>query len=109
MYTNTQAQESKPDCLVCGSEQLTFQVSSTDTLQALIDLLKANGALGLQGPSITSQSQTLYMQKPASLELATRKNLERALGEMVQDGEVLNVSDPVVENTFEVVVKFTDT
>lgn len=108
MYTNTQAQEAKPDCLVCGKEQITFQVSPTDSLQTLVDLLKANGAMGLQGPSLTSETQTLYMRKPASLELATRRNLERPLGDMVSDGEVVNVSDPAVENTFGVVIKFTD-
>ena len=109
MYTNTQAQESKVDCLVCGKEQVSLDVASSDTLEVLMDLLKgANGTTGLQGPSITSETQTLYMRKPASLEAATRKNLERPLKELISHGEVLNVSDPAVENTFSVLVRFTD-
>jgi len=105
VYTNTQAQENKPDCLVCGNEVLTLTIPSTDTLETLIETLKTNG-MGLQAPSLTSGAKTLYMRKPAMLEVATRPNLSKRLEELLNDGDEVVVSDPAVEKPFGVRVKF---
>jgi ubiquitin-activating enzyme E1 C len=91
--------EKKDDCPVCASTVRKMTVDPNMSLNRLIQELTV-GDLRLQNPSITAATSglTLYMQKPPSLEKATRKNLDKSLGELIQDGEELTVTDPMFSN-----------
>ena len=41
---------------------------------------------------------TIYMQKPPALEKATRPNLDKPLSALIENGEELTVTDPVLEH-----------
>lgn len=98
VYSHTFVYERKEDCPVCTSAVRKMTVSTTATLNELIQMLR-DGELRLTSPSITSGSgQTLYMQKPPALEKATRPNLDKPLSSLIQSGEELTVTDPVLEN-----------
>jgi ubiquitin-activating enzyme E1 C len=99
IYSHTFVYEKKDDCPVCASTVRKMTVDPNMSLNRLIQELTV-GDLRLQNPSITAATSglTLYMQKPPSLEKATRKNLDKSLGELIQDGEELTVTDPMFSN-----------
>lgn len=51
--------------------------------------------LKLKAPSLATADSTLYLRKPKSLEAATRPNLDKLMGDLVQDGAEITVTDPV--------------
>ena len=90
--------EQKEDCPVCTSTVQKLKVSKTLTLNELIQQLK-EGPLRLSAPSLVSASgKTLYMQKPPALQQATKANLDQALSVLVQSGEEVSVTDPLLES-----------
>ncbi len=98
VYSHTFVYERKEDCPVCTSAVRKLTISPNATLNELIQMLR-EGELRLKSPSITSGSgQTLYMQKPPALEKATRVNLDKSVSKLIQSGEELTVTDPVLEN-----------
>jgi hypothetical protein len=105
VYTFTTAHERREDCLVCGTTEVVVRAHPSRLLKDFIGELKANPQLQLAAPSITTDSATLYMQKPPSLEAATRANLDRPLKELMADGDVLSITDPTVQGSVTVVVK----
>ena len=51
-------------------------------------------------PSATTDShKTLYMTSPKALEQATKPNLNKTLGELIQDGENITVTDEALADT----------
>lgn len=88
IYTHSFELEKNPDCLVCGSSSLEITISSTATLQELIDLLLEMPKLQLKRPSLRTASVSLYMQAPKQLEVLTRPNLAKCVKEMVGDTEI---------------------
>eukprot|EP00957_Ditylum_brightwellii_P167586 12757938-Ditylum_brightwellii.AAC.1 len=90
--------ETKEDCPVCTSIVRKITVGQKTTLNELIQMLR-DGDLRLKNPSITSDSTTLYMQKPPPLEKATRPNLDKALSSLISDGEELAVTDSIFHNS----------
>lgn len=69
------------------------------TVNEWIQSTLKEGSLRLSSPSIVSASgTTLYMPKPPALERATRPNLDKPLSSLVQDGEELTVTDPLLES-----------
>lgn len=52
----------------------------------------------LRRPSIRAPEKSLYMQAPPPLEAATRPNLERPMSELVSEGEILHVTEPLMLN-----------
>eukprot|EP01027_Heterolobosea_sp_BB2_P015480 GEZU01022135.1.p1 GENE.GEZU01022135.1~~GEZU01022135.1.p1 ORF type:complete len:436 (-),score=125.25 GEZU01022135.1:60-1367(-) len=96
IYTYTYQNERKPDCNACGhGKPKPFEIQPTETLQDLLDRLKSSKEFQLQKPSIrTEDNRSLYMSHPAALERATRPNLSKTMGELVQDGLILSVTDP---------------
>lgn len=97
VHSHTFAYERKADCPVSTSSIQKMQVSRTSTLNQLIQQLR-DGPLRLKQPSITSASKTLYMQKPRALEQATRPNLDKHMETLIEDGEELTVTDPLLES-----------
>mmetsp|Transcript_15188 Transcript_15188/g.17355 ORF Transcript_15188/g.17355 Transcript_15188/m.17355 type:complete len:463 (-) Transcript_15188:167-1555(-) len=98
VYSHTYTPEKKDDCPVCSSVVRKMTVSAKMSLNELIQQLR-EGDLRLKAPSITSATGTLYMQKPPFLEKQTRPNLDKALNELIEDGEELTVTDPTFSHT----------
>lgn len=94
IYTYTFKHEQKPDCPVCGNIARDIDVDGEGTLQDFIDSLAILPGAQLKKPSVRTEDKTLYMQSLASLEKATRHNLEKKLKDLVSDGQEVGVSDP---------------
>lgn len=108
IYSHTFVYEQKSNCPVCTAQTHHLTLSSLTTLNSLLQQL-CDGEFRLKAPSITSSSKTLYMRKPVALEKATRGNLEKALKELIRNGEELVVTDPVLPDTsLGLVVNFLD-
>ena len=89
--------ERKEDCPVCTATVRKITLGKDDTLNQLIQLLR-DGDLRLHSPSLTTVSKTLYMPKPPALELATRPNLDKPLSSLIEPGEEITVTDPLLES-----------
>lgn len=99
VHSHTFAYEQKEDCPVCTSTVRKIHVSTSCTLNELIQHHLKDSSLRLSAPSIVSASgKTLYMQKPPALELATRPNLDKPMSTLVANGEELSVTDPLLES-----------
>jgi len=94
IYTYTFKHEKKDDCPVCGNLPRDLEVDSDWTLQELIENLAVLPGAQLKKPSVRAEGKSLYMQSPPSLEEATRPNLEKKLGDLVEDGHEIAVTDP---------------
>jgi NEDD8-activating enzyme E1 len=98
VYSHTFLYERNEECPVCSAKVQSMVLSKAMTVNELIVLL-GTGDLRLKAPSITSGSgSTIYMQKPPALEKATRPNLDRPVSSLIDDGEELTVTDPVLEH-----------
>lgn len=100
LYSPTFTYERKDDCCVCCDQATTrtMTVSAQSTLADLIARLQLEPSLQLKKPSIVGESTTLYMVRPPSLELALRGNLSKPLGDLLQSGEVITVTDPMLSD-----------
>ena len=98
VYSYTFEYMKKEQCLVCcdAASTKSLNISSFITLQELINLLQENPEFQLKKPSITTEQTSLYMQNPPSLELALRKNLIRPIGELIENHDILTVTDPML-------------
>lgn len=94
IYTYTFKHEKKGDCPVCGTVARNLEVDPNLTLEEFIESLAARPEAQLKKPSIRSEEKTLYMQSPESLEIKTRPNLVKKIGELIENGEEIGVSDP---------------
>jgi ubiquitin-activating enzyme E1 C len=107
IYTYTFKHEQKPDCPVCGNLAKDLSVDPTLTLQDFIESLAARPEAQLKKPSIRSEKRTLYMQSPESLREQTAPNLKLTIGQLLDDGEEIGVSDPSLGSVnFKFKVKF---
>lgn len=98
IYSHTFVPEKKENCLVCSAPKLTKKLPMSWTLQKLFDLLKEE--MRFINPSATTDShKTLYMTSPKALEQATKPNLNKTLGELIQDGENITVTDEALADT----------
>jgi NEDD8-activating enzyme E1 len=98
LYTPTFVYEKCDSCVVCSDEAAVREkkVSAALTLGDFIAELSADAALQLKRPSLMGQATSLYMQKPPSLEQALRGNLCKPLGDLLEDGELLTITDPTL-------------
>lgn len=94
IYTYTFKHEKKDDCPVCGNAARNLDVDPNWILQELIESMAVRPEAQLKKPSIRSEGKTLFMQSPESLMLKTRPNLEKKIGELLENGEEIAVSDP---------------
>ena len=99
VYSHTFVYERKEDCPVSSSKVRTLTVPPTMTLNELLQRLSDNdGDFRLKAPSMTTSTKTLYMQKPPALNAASRPNLDKALSDLVDDGEEIAVTDSVLQH-----------
>ena len=99
VHSHTFAYQQKDDCPVCTSTVRKIVVPASSTLNELIQHHLKDSSLRLSAPSIVSASgKTLYMQKPPALEKATRPNLDKPLSALIENGEQLSITDPLLES-----------
>ncbi|RKP24979.1 hypothetical protein SYNPS1DRAFT_33086 [Syncephalis pseudoplumigaleata] len=108
VYTHTFEYEKNPNCLVCGQMQLALDVHPMWTLEEWIDRLIADPSISIGKPSLRTPARSLYMQAPRALEEATRPNLAYVLGELLQEGDVVTVTDAALPVSLEIVVHLTE-
>lgn len=94
VYAYTFELEKREDCPVCGGESRELRVSPDQTLVQVVEMLSELPDIQLKRPNIAGTRGPLYFRSPASLEQATRPNLERTLDELgIQRSDVLTVTD----------------
>ena len=69
----------QPDCPVCSRVPVVLHFAPSDTLSAVVELLRTDAQYQLKSPSLTTADKTLYMSNIADLEEATRPNLKLSL------------------------------
>lgn len=106
IYTHTFEHEARPDCPVCGQARIKMTVNPMWTLEDWIDRLVAHPETQLKKPSLRSGQKSLYMQAPKVLERATRPNLQRTLGELLQSGDAVVVTDANLPISLEITITF---
>jgi ubiquitin-activating enzyme E1 C len=52
----------------------------------------------LKKPSIRAPGKSIFMQAPPPLLEATKPNLTKALSELVEEGDLLDITDPSLPN-----------
>ncbi|KAI8369642.1 uncharacterized protein BYT42DRAFT_117207 [Radiomyces spectabilis] len=109
VYTYTFEHQKKPDCPVCGNENTTADLKPTMTLIELIDWLKEKPDIQLKKPSLRTATKSLYMQAPPALEAATRSNLSKSLGELIDEGEFVTVTDVALPVSMQINIRWRDT
>jgi len=100
LYTPTFIYDKSDLCIVCSdaASTRTMNIDSSMKLKDFIILLSKEPSLQLIKPSIISEMNTIYMQKPPSLELILRTNLEKTLYDLINDGEILTITDPTLKD-----------
>jgi len=108
VYTYTFPYEKKESCPVCGTVSITYEVNPDLKLEELIDLLGGDARMQFKKPSLRTTGKSLYMQAPKALQDATKHNLVKTLGELVEDGELVDITDPSLPNiACNIKIKFT--
>ncbi|KAL9618791.1 MAG: hypothetical protein Q9160_006514 [Pyrenula sp. 1 TL-2023] len=106
IYTYTFEAERRADCPVCGNTPQTLRVSPKTTLEEVLASLGERAETQLKKPSVRTEEKTLFMQAPESLRKSTEGNLEREIGELVQDGQQVAVTDPAFAMEFRFKMEF---
>ena len=114
VYTYVYEQEKNPDCIVCSRRPQKLEFEATTKLKDVLDYLTNSALYQMKSPGATTtiagKNKTLYMQTPASIEEATRKNLKMTLSELgLSDGSQIVVADPTSPSAivFELKLKWT--
>jgi len=100
VYSHTFEYEKKDNCLTCSSveQQFTREVNPDMVVQEFIDMLKADPALQLTNPSLRNQDTHKNIYLPTKqLEVALRPNLSKPLKDFLEDGNVLDITDPNIK------------
>jgi len=109
VYTYTFEYEKKEACPVCGTSETTYEISKSLKLEDFMELLAEDARYQLKKPSLRREGKSIYMQSPASLQEATKPNLIKTMGELVEEGDVLDITDPALPNiAVNIRIKFTD-
>ena len=96
LYVYSFEYERKEDCLVCSQKPQPFSIGASDTVGEVLEKITADPRLQLKHPSVRAGDKTVYMRQPASVEVATRPNLEKPASEFFGQGSTLAVTDPTL-------------
>jgi len=108
IYSYTFPYERKEACAVCGNSSSTYEVSPDIKLEEFMELLAKDPKYQLKKPSIRGPGKSLYMQAPRALQEATKANLDKTLRELIEEEDVLDITDPSLPNiAINVKVKWT--
>ncbi|KAI8985087.1 hypothetical protein BDB01DRAFT_788873 [Pilobolus umbonatus] len=106
IYTYTFEHQKKAECPVCGSESMIAELSPTMTIEELIEWLKDKPETQLKKPSLRTATTSIYMQAPKALEKATRPNLSKQLGSLVEEGEYITITDSALPVSLQLRIKW---
>ncbi|SMQ51274.1 unnamed protein product [Zymoseptoria tritici ST99CH_1A5] len=106
VYTYTFGHKQKPDCPVCGNLPKDLPLSSDATLGDLVDSFAERPEAQLKKPNLRTEEKSLFYSTPDGLREQTAPNLKRKLGELLEDGEEMAVSDPAFDINFRYKVRF---
>jgi ubiquitin-activating enzyme E1 C len=101
VYTNTFEYERDPNCIVCGDHSVVRKVTLPrgQLLAEYLESLKEDPSLQLKKPSVVgTESGSLFMQAPPSLKRQLEPNLSKPLCGLIKDGEVMTVTDPMLQS-----------
>ncbi|KAL0087990.1 hypothetical protein F4703DRAFT_1843512 [Phycomyces blakesleeanus] len=93
IYTYTFEHQKKPECPVCGNLTSSVTLDPNMRLDEMIDWLKDKPDAQMKKPSLRIEGLSLYMQAPPTLEIATRPNLSKTLSELLEEGDIITVTD----------------
>jgi ubiquitin-activating enzyme E1 C len=100
VYTFTFEYERKPNCLGCGTVDnvIEWNVNPDQKWEDFIEDLAKDSTLQLTRPSIRCPDKNIgiYMQNPPMLEKKLRPNLSKTIGELIDDGNSLNITAPTL-------------
>lgn len=104
IYTYTYEAERNENCLACTRIPQNISFSGDTKLSEVIDFLVNNRRYTMKAPALTAtingKNKTLYMQANASIEAATKGNLNKSLEELgLEDGHEIAVTDPTRPNS----------
>ncbi|KAH8549265.1 hypothetical protein BGW37DRAFT_111971 [Umbelopsis sp. PMI_123] len=105
VYTYTFEHQKKPECPVCGTISIKIDIDPDMILEDFLDVLKEKPDTQLKKPSLRTATKSLYMQAPPTLEKASRPNLVRKMGELVDDGDEITVTDVALPLSLQLKVK----
>ncbi|CAO3671202.1 unnamed protein product [Umbelopsis ramanniana] len=105
VYTYTFEHQKKPECPVCGTVAIKIDIDPDMILEDFLDVLKEKPDTQLKKPSLRTSTKALYMQAPPPLEKASRPNLVLKMGELVEDGDEITVTDVALPVSMQLKVK----
>ncbi|ODV62413.1 NEDD8-activating protein UBA3 ASCRUDRAFT_6993 [Ascoidea rubescens DSM 1968] len=102
--------EQNQDCSICGSKYERVSVKRWFKLKDLITYLIQKLDLNLENPSLISSdnNKDLYLTFPPQLEEITRINLNKPITELIDDNELLIVTDSNLSKAMKLHVLFDD-
>ncbi|KAK1821314.1 NEDD8 activating enzyme [Friedmanniomyces endolithicus] len=106
VYTYTFEHQKKSDCPVCGNLPKAITLDPESTLGEFVESLAERPESQLKKPNLRTAAKSLYYSTPASLEESTRPNLKRKLEDLLEDGEVIAISDPAFQIDFQYIAHF---
>jgi ubiquitin-activating enzyme E1 C len=106
VYTYTFGHKRKLDCPVCGNLPKDLPLSSDTTLGELVESFAERPEAQLKKPNLRTEEKSLFYSTPDGLREQTAPNLKRKLGELLEDGEEMAVSDPAFDINFRYKVRF---
>ncbi|KAK0947721.1 NEDD8 activating enzyme [Friedmanniomyces endolithicus] len=106
VYTYTFEHQKKADCPVCGNRPKAITLDPDSTLGEFVESLAERPESQLKKPNLRTADKSLYYSTPASLEESTRPNLKRKLADLLEDGEVMAISDPAFQINFQYIAHF---
>lgn len=107
IFTYTFPVGRRASCLVCGQATKTVKCPALWTLDQFIEFLLTQPDIQVQRPSLATKVKNLYFQSPPTMEELTRPNLYKEIGQLIEQGEELVVTDPSLPINLKMVVEFT--
>ncbi|KAI8093603.1 uncharacterized protein BX664DRAFT_278685 [Halteromyces radiatus] len=104
VYTFTFEHQKKPECPVCGNASMSAELDPRMTLSDLMEWLNEKPETQLKKPSLRTATTSLYMQAPPVLEKATRANLDKAIGDLIENGDFITVTDAALPVSLQIKV-----
>ncbi|EME38279.1 hypothetical protein DOTSEDRAFT_75744 [Dothistroma septosporum NZE10] len=107
IYTYTFGHKKKPDCPVCGNLPKDLSVSGDTTLGELVESFAERPEAQLKKPNLRTGEKSLFYSSPEGLRQQTEPNLKLKLKDLIEDGEVVAISDPAFSIDFNYKVHLT--
>lgn len=100
VYSNVQSFEKNSKCEVCGNPPRSLTLDPTDSLKSVLDMLLATPQFALQNPRLLVEDSVLFMKAgQQQLRALYEANLEKPVSSLIQEGDVLTVSDDALPNS----------